>query len=624
MKWLGIFGLAALTLLFADGLHGPFLLDDLPNLDGARASTGTLGEMIYAAFHNDSGLLHRPISNLSFVLNYHWLGPESFGYKLINLIIHWLNACLVWRLVVRILKLLYPQNYAAASEITALLIAALWAIHPLQVSSVLYVVQRMAELSAFFVLLALLLYLRFVQSPLAHTIRRTIQHVFIVGAVLIFGMLSKENTALFSYFLLSIYLSAPAAVRAAFSRDRASKISFALFGWMPVLLTCVVVVLAWQWVTSSFASREFSLSDRIFTEPFVLCRYLGNMLYPDIRNMGLYVDDMPLHHSNEPLAWLLLGVTLTLPIAAIALRKHFPALTFAILWFFSAHLLESTILPLEIAFEHRNYLALLGPMFAVGYYITKLLSAIPIKVARYAAVIPLAVLGAGTLVRAHQWSDGKTFLVHEVENHPLSPRAQNAAVELDIESGDLEKAAERVKNVQRLKPGLFWPLSLDFNLACGNSSHVVQWQRMERQIEEKPGDMSIIGMLQYDAQGYLHHNCGGVDPEAFDLFLLHVVQIYQSKQMPVTVEQIFVLRSYVAKALNQTERVREVLNAGSLANPQGIIALSDLAYFELNNSNVELAESAINRLESRVNSWWPTHRFEVDELHKYLDQEKRR
>ena len=86
---------------------------------------------------------------------------------------------------------------------------------------------------------------------------------------------------------------------------------------------------------------------------------------------------------------------------------------------------------------------------------------------------------------------------------------------------------------------------------------------------------------------------------------------------------MFVLRSYIAKALNQTERVREFLNAGSLANPQGIIALSDLAYFELNIGNVELAESAINRLESRVNSWWPTHRFEVDELRKYLDEEKR-
>lgn len=620
LKWLAPLLLAVCMLPFVAGLQGPFLLDDFSNLDGARAATGTFGEIIYAIVHNDSGLLRRPLANLSFLINYQWFGSEPFSYKLVNLALHWLNACLVWLLATRILALLYPERRTEALQATSLFIAALWAIHPIQVSSVLYIVQRMAEMSAFFTLLALLVFLRAMQRPTAHALRDLTLRIVAVAAILLLAIFSKENAALFPCFLLAIYFSAPDSTRQFFTRDTSSKVLFFVYTWIPLLLGALVVIAGFSWLTRSYDIRDFTLTDRIFTEPFVLLRYLHSILLPDIRLMGLYLDDATLHHASEPLAWLMLLTTLALPLAAITIRKHAPALTFAVLWYLSAHLLESTILPLEISFEHRNYLALLGPVFAAGYYFVKIIADAPLKLLRLAAIVPVFLLGAETMVRTHQWSDARMFLEHEVENHPFSARAQNAAVELDIEAGDIDRAIARVKTVQSLHPHLFWPLSLDFNLACGIPGHVVHWDRMEAQIRDKPSDPWIISMLQFDANGYLKSNCRHVDPVRFDSFLTVVADIFRSNGMLGQAEQILVLRSYIAKYRKQPDKVREFLASGAQIHPEGVIALSDLAYFELNEGNLDAAATAIDQFDARVRIWAPTRQFEAQELRGYLAQ----
>jgi len=610
------------VLPFASGLHGPFLLDDISNLDGARAATGSVGELVYAIIHNDTGLLRRPLANLSFLINYHWIGHDPFDYKLVNLILHWLNACLVWRLAAGVIGLLYPKRECRYREFCGLFIAALWEIHPIQVSSVLYIVQRMAEMSAFFILWALVVFLRLIQKPATKPFRDIALRTIGLGTIVILGVLSKENAVLFPCFLLAIYFAASESAQSSFVRDAPSKVLFALMTWIPIVLGLAIVIVGFQWLTAGYASREYTLYDRIFTEPFVLLRYLYTMLIPNIGNMGLYIDDMPLHHADEPFAWFLLLATFSVALGAIVWRRYAPALAFSILWFLSAHLLESTFLPLEIAFEHRNYLALFGPMFAFGYYFFGLMTASRINSLRLACTIPIAILAAGTTVRAHQWSDVRFFLEHEVANHPLSARAQNAAVELDIESGDIEKATSRVKTVQLLKPGVFWPLSLDFNLACDIPEHKVQWDKMLLHIEQKPSEASIMGMLQYDARMYLNSTCANVDPEIFDDFLMKVLNIYRVKNQPTKIEELLVLRSYIAKSKHQLQNAREILHAAAQANPDGVIALSDLAYLELNSDNLDDASAVIEQLADRVRRSSPSRQFEVDELRRYLSEAK--
>ena len=604
------------------GVNGPFLLDDASNIEGARASTGSIGEIVHAIFKNDTGLLRRPLANLSFLLNRSLFGPAPFSFKLFNIMLHWINACLLWRLATNLIRSLYPRVEPHLREQSGLFIAALWALHPMQISTVLYSVQRMAEMSATFTIIALLVFMRYMRDWSGAKSIAVVTRSLALFAILALGMAAKENATLFPIFAILIYFVSAKDVQKLYLSTRSGRQFFAMWTWLPMIFGFAVVVLFFSWLTANYAAREYRLSDRLMTEPAVLIHYLSAILFPDIRLMGLYVDDMPLRHANEPVAWLILVIAITTPVVAFWQRRKAPALAFGLLWFVAAHLLESTFLPLEIAFEHRNYLALFGPMFAFGYYFIKVINHPRLRVIKAAVVLPLALLGAVSLVRAHQWSDGEMFLRHEVENHPNSPRAQNATIELDIESGNLDQAVKRVAEVQRLKPGVFWPLSLDFNLACGIAGHEVRWDNMLEQIATRPTDPSIMGLLSYDAKGYLTEKCDRVPPAKFDAFLVNVTEIYRNEKMLVNIEQVIVLRSYLARAAKDAPKVRKLLKDASESNPSGIIALSDLSYFELNAGDTDNASVVIAELERRVKRWTPTHQFEVDELHQYLSQAK--
>ena len=81
-------------------------------------------------------------------------------------------------------------------------------------------------------------------------------------------------------------------------------------------------------------------------------------MLPNLAEMGLHHDDFVI--SKTLLSpWTTLPAIaglLALAVGALVLRKKHPLITFGIVFFFVAHALESTIIPLEIAFEHRNYL----------------------------------------------------------------------------------------------------------------------------------------------------------------------------------------------------------------------------------------------------------------------------
>jgi tetratricopeptide (TPR) repeat protein len=605
---------------FILGLHGPFMLDDTSNLNLARASTNTWNEILNAIFNNESGLLRRPIANLSFLLTYNFIGNTPFDYKIVNLLLHGINSCVLWRLAIRVSSFIYPEQNTEACQTSSLLIAVLWAIHPIQVSTVLYAVQRMAELSALFTMLALLLFFRLSERPAQHSMRSGVLRSMAVGALALCGLLSKENAVLFPCFLMVIYFSAAETIRRAMLAEPASRIQLALCGWIPIIIGSVGFAFKFSWFAGGYAMRDFTLSERIFTEPFIVFRYLGTVLVPNIKHMGLNLDDMPVHNASEPLAWLVLFLILLMPAIAFAIRKKAPALTFAILWFLTAHLLESTVIPLELAFEHRNYVALFGPMFAIGHYLFSWLHASRLQTARLAVIVPIAILVSGTAVRAHQWSNSDLFVQQEAENHPLSPRAQNAAIDFDLMRGDIEKVKADVSNVQALKPDAFWPMTLDFNLACGIPGHVVQWNKIEAQIRKRPSDIAIPGMLLFDTSALTTSNCHYLDIERFDEFLTTVADIYGENKMPDKVEKMLILRSHIAAFQNRTEQAISLLNAAAEINPQGLQAIHELAYYALNIDNLDIADKAIIQLQSRINRYSPHSQYDADELRGYLTE----
>ena len=107
------------------------------------------------------------------------------------------------------------------------------------------------------------------------------------------------------------------------------------------------------------------------------------------------------------------------------LRKKIPLFTFGIFFYFLSHTLESTFIPLELAFEHRNYIGTIGLSMAVVSVFTHFLVKPDFKTIKsICAVLTLALLSFQTYSRSVEWSDDLVLNSLAVENNPSSERAK--------------------------------------------------------------------------------------------------------------------------------------------------------------------------------------------------------
>lgn len=449
-----VVAIALLTgLIYWGGLSGPFLFDDTTNiLQNAALRLDTLSPdaLWQAAWSLDSGPLKRPISYLSFALNHYFAGGyEPFAFKATNLIIHLLTVWLVYALAAR-LGARTPGWDARRGRAFALLAAALFALHPLALSPVLYVVQRMASLCTFFVLAALLCWLQARERCDRH---RVALGWFLAGGLFfLLGLFTKENAALLPllYVLMDRALYPQAWYWQWLGRPgpggRITRITL----WL--LAALAAALLAWK-VAPGYAARPFTLLERQLTEARVLWFYLGLFALPRINAFGLFHDDFVLSTSLFT-PWATLPAVVGIAAAVwlgFRLLHRAPMLGFGILWFFAAHLMESTLIPLELVFEHRNYLPMVGLCCATAWLLLTFHEWSP-RAAVVVSAAVLAMLAGTTALRAGQWQDDNFFSSYEVAHHPDSARARNYRAQMLANAGDLPGAEREAEAMVGLAP----------------------------------------------------------------------------------------------------------------------------------------------------------------------------
>lgn len=422
MQAAALFTTVGLTVaVYWAGLFGPFMLDDFSNIVHLAPRSASASDLWLAAFGNESGVLRRPVSNLSFALNFLTSGEATFNFKATNLAIHVACGFAIYALVVSLARTTGGQREA---EVAAWTVATLWLLHPLNVSTVLYVVQRMSQLSCLFVLVALLAYTRWRASrvPLSRHTLLTHGTVFSLAALL--GVLSKENAALLPILVgvVEVYLRSVES-KPALSANQLRWLGWAIAGSVAALALAAVV--GFPWLTSSYAFRDFSMSERLATQPVVLAQYLLGWLWPTSSNLGFFHDDLqPLQPGDWSSVLASAGIAAALIFAVVA-RKRFPGLSLGIAWFFASHAMESTFLPLELKWEHRNYLAIAGLCAGVVLEATRQLSRH--RGSRTAmhgtAAILTALLAVLTYQRSLVFSDEQRFATHEYQRAPYSARA---------------------------------------------------------------------------------------------------------------------------------------------------------------------------------------------------------
>lgn len=420
-----------LVAVYWQGLAGGFFFDDEPNILRVEAiQLDSLSvESIRQAWNSGfAGPLGRPISQVSFAFNYYFSGFSPFAFKLTNLALHGLNGILVYLIALRLFAATSPDLTKGEARLRSYLAAAIWLLHPIQLTSVLYVVQRMTSLSASFLLLAFLLHV----SSRQHE-RLALKHIYVLmfawGVVWPLSLLSKESGALFPGFVAAYELIIR---RAAYQK---------LDGFGRILLWCVgggaaaaLVYLftpAAQWLWAGYEFRSFSLVERLLTEGRVLCVYLGLIFMPRMGEFALYHDDIVISTSliNPWTTLPALAGLMGLVACAWWYRSKFPLLSFSIAWFMVAHSLESTALPLEIAHEHRNYVGLFGIILAPLWGLSALISHAGTRrtLGISLAVALLGYLGLVTALRSHQSGNEVLRTQLETQYHPGSPRAHYEA-----------------------------------------------------------------------------------------------------------------------------------------------------------------------------------------------------
>ena len=422
--------------VYYPGLSGDFEFDDGVNiLDNTKLLLETIdwGSMRRVLASGDAGPLGRPISMLSFALNYYFSGFDPYYFKLVNVLIHILNACLVF-VVARALFRYVMCDDANGWRLDCypLLLASLWAVSPINLTSVLYVVQRMTSLSALFSLCAIYCYVNWRIACLSGNARAFAwAKLFACMLAFMASILAKEvGVMTFAYLAvieLTIFRFRDEQTRAEFSH-KSLQIAFAV----PTALALAAVVWQllnqdWRGFAAGYSIRDFTLEQRLLTQARVVFVYVRQVVLPDISWMGLYHDDYVFSKGLlQPISTLISICSLFCIVLIILWSlKRAPWLAFGLLWFFLGHSLESTIFPLELIHEHRNYLpsiglliTLLGAFHCLAASWPKLNGVIVVT-----CMLMVLIYSIQTRIRADQWANLFDHAAIEVANHPESERA---------------------------------------------------------------------------------------------------------------------------------------------------------------------------------------------------------
>jgi len=365
-----VFGLTAPAVLvlgwflYQPATGSVFLLDDRSNLGGLETVSDTATALQFV-FSGSAGPIGRPLALATFLPQAGAWDDSAAPFLRVNILIHLLNGLLAGYFFLQLSAARRIGHHEAAwSAIAAM---ALWLYLPILASSSLMVIQRMTTLAATFMLCGLNTYL------LARARIDTRPAVALVGmgAALVLAtalaVLSKENGALLPtlVLVLEVTLLAPPSRLA----TRSWRVWTFVFLAMPTILIALFLLSRLPWTDVAILKKDMSAAQRLLTEARVLWEYVSGAFFARPSAYGPFHDAHPVARSIlDPLTLLAVISWLAGAAAAVIWRRRFPLAAFAMLWFLGGHLLESTTIGLELYFEHRNYVPLIGPVYALSSF----------------------------------------------------------------------------------------------------------------------------------------------------------------------------------------------------------------------------------------------------------------
>jgi protein O-mannosyl-transferase len=471
----------ALTLVvYAAGLRGDFMFDDIPNIatnNKVQIQSLDWPQLRQAWGSGVVGINGRALAMLSFGINHAISGLNPGAFKFVNLLLHLLSGVVLFGLTRMLTKVVDGKP----SDGLALWVTAAWLLHPVNVTPVLMVVQRMTEISALFTFAGMLLYLHLRIAPPASKLAQWLAWSS-VPLLWYLGFLGKETAVLAP--LLALAIEFYVLRRSGVAATLPPRVAKALVG--VIAAACVAaIVLAylrwWVFAPASLVMRDFTQVERVMTEARVVWIYVKLIMFPVLSDFNLFHDGLEISRG-----WLSPWTTLAALLAWIAALgllatygRRSPLVGFGIAWFLIGHLLESTIIPLELMFEHRNYVPSFGLILAAGELFRRNITTAAANrrqaIAIVVGTVALAVLAMQTATRAYAFGAPLRLYTFEAENNPRSSRAQ-VALALALHEEYLERmpADRELRNriqahltrATELDAEVTYPLLAKIHMAC--------------------------------------------------------------------------------------------------------------------------------------------------------------
>lgn len=395
-------------LIYSHILHAPFQFDDQDFI--IRDPALKQLKDIKAIWNINGPKLHF-ITLVTFAINYFCGGNNTFGYHLVNVILHIFTTMLLFYLLCIICQGTALRNTLISQQKRpfALFASLIFLTHPLQTQSVTYVWARSETLSAFFCLLSLLFYVLG---------RLKGKRWYYIPALLLFliGLFTRGNIIILPLLVLLIEV---VVFNLTFAKIRHSV---ARYWWFLIMVFGIAILGVMQSgrifsaiQLPSFADPYVPRKLYLFTQCRVIVKYIVMSFMPVYQNVDY---DFPLSQSFFELPILLSFTVLALILTTALLisRKH-PFIAFGIAWFFICHLPTSSIFPLAVVIsESRLYLPLVG--FSI-FLASLLITVIPNRSTKTTiAIVIILTFSSLTVARNFLWRSPISLFEDTVKKSP--------------------------------------------------------------------------------------------------------------------------------------------------------------------------------------------------------------
>ncbi|MDM8553437.1 tetratricopeptide repeat protein [Desulfococcaceae bacterium HSG7] len=445
-----IFFFTLVSLIYANALDVPFIFDDSAVRDqpGLRITQLSLENFKKVAFETIPR--NRPVANITFGLNYYFHKYDVLGYHSVNILIHIATSMFLYLFIKGTLKTpaLADKNYSVQIPFFATVI---WLVNPVHTQSVTFIYQRINSLAAMFYILALLLYItaRFAD-------KKGTKYISALGCLLagLSALGSKENAGSLPFVILLYELFFFRNLK--FGQSRRQLLSIA------GVATCLMILIwfyigtdPWGGLLHTFRKRDFTMYQRVLTEFRVVIYYIGLLLFPHPSRLNLDYD-FPLSHSvSEPFTTIVcIGAVMGCICSAVYLAKKERLIAFCILWFFGTLVIESSVIGLEIIYEHRTYLPSMMLILMLTVLAFRYVKPDWLRISGFCIIIVLCSFW--TVTRNQVWSDPVIFWADCVQKSPNKASPHSSLGFALIRQGRTAEAERCFSKALQIKPDSPW------------------------------------------------------------------------------------------------------------------------------------------------------------------------